>query len=151
MLTNTHLISFDVKGDERGSLIALEQGCNVPFHVARAYYIFDTAPGVRRGFHAHADLLQVAVCVKGACSFLLDDGQHQEVVRLDSPAKGLFIGPMIWREMFDFTPDCVLLVLANKIYDPEDYIREYEAFKQLIDRLEQPLTSLESPEEEKKR
>lgn len=128
MLTNTHLISFDVKGDERGSLIALEQGYNLPFPVARAYYIFDTAPGVRRGYHAHADLLQVAVCVKGACSFLLDDGQQQEVVRLDSPAKGLFIGPMIWREMFDFTPDCVLLVLANKIYDPEDYIRDHETF-----------------------
>jgi len=109
-------------------LIALEQGYNLPFPVARAYYIFDTAPGVRRGYHAHADLLQVAVCVKGACSFLLDDGQQQEVVRLDSPAKGLFIGPMIWREMFDFTPDCVLLVLANKIYDPEDYIRDHETF-----------------------
>ena len=150
MLTNTHLISFDVKGDERGSLIALEQGCNVPFSVARAYYIFETAPGVRRGYHAHADLLQVAVCVKGACSFLLDDGQQTETVRLDSPAKGLFIGPMIWREMFDFTPDCVLLVLANKIYDPNDYIREYAAFRQLVDRQQQPLTSLRSPEEEKK-
>lgn len=128
MLTNTHLISFDVKGDERGSLIALEQDATYPSpsHVRTTSLILPPESG--------GDITPTRTCCKSQfasralCSFLLDDGQHQEVVRLDSPAKGLFIGPMIWREMFDFTPDCVLLVLANKIYDPEDYIRDHETF-----------------------
>jgi len=132
MLANTRMLQFDIKGDTRGSLIALEALKNIPFPIARAYYIFDTATEVRRGYHAHADLLQVAICVKGSCSFLLDDGNARCTVRLTSPQDGLFIGPMIWREMFDFSEDCVLLVLANKPYDPDDYIREYGEFKELV-------------------
>jgi dTDP-4-dehydrorhamnose 3,5-epimerase-like enzyme len=130
MLPNTGLLQFDVMGDERGSLISLESFANIPFSIARTYYIFNTVKSVRRGYHAHADLLQVAVCVKGSCKFLLDNGAQQCIVTLDSPSKGLFIGPMIWREMFDFSDDSVLLVLASKAYDPADYIRDYEAFRE---------------------
>jgi dTDP-4-dehydrorhamnose 3,5-epimerase-like enzyme len=122
------IVEFQTLGDARGSLVALETGKQVPFDIKRAYYIFDTKAGVRRGFHAHKKLQQVAVCVRGACSFLLDDGTDQVTVRLDRPSMGLYIGAMLWREMFDFTDDCVLLVLADEVYDESDYIRSHADF-----------------------
>ena len=125
-------INFDVKGDERGKLIAIEQLKGIPFEIKRVYYIFDTKDGVRRGFHAHKELLQVAICVNGSCKFLLDNGKERvEDIVLDSPNKGLFIDKMIWREMYDFSKDCVLLVLASDYYDEGDYIRDYGKFKSL--------------------
>jgi dTDP-4-dehydrorhamnose 3,5-epimerase-like enzyme len=96
--------------------------------VRRVYYIFGTKPGVERGFHAHKALNQVAVAVAGACEMVLDDGETKTTVRLDSAAKGLLIGPGMWRVMRNFTTDCVLLVLADKHYDEADYIRDYEEF-----------------------
>lgn len=126
------LINFEVKGDERGNLIALEGNKNIPFEIKRVYYIYGTKKGVRRGFHAHKNLKQIAVCVSGSCKFLLDDGEKKEVVLLDSPDKGLFINKMIWREMFDFSDDCVLMVLASDYYDESDYIRDYGEFLEEI-------------------
>lgn len=123
-----HLISFDIKGDARGSLIALEKEHNVPFDIKRVYYIFDTESGVRRGFHAHKNLKQLAICVKGSCKFLLDDGTNKRVYDLNEPTKGLYIEGLVWREMFDFSPDCVLMVLADAYYDETDYIRDYGSF-----------------------
>jgi len=126
-------INFDVKGDDRGKLIAIEQFKDVPFEIKRVYYIFDTKSGVRRGYHAHKDLQQVAICVSGNCKFLLDDGKERiENIVLDSPSKGLFIDKMIWREMYDFSEDGVLLVLASDYYDESDYIRDYEEFLKLV-------------------
>lgn len=122
-------ISFPPLGDDRGSLVALEAHKTVPFEVKRVYYIFGTQPGVSRGFHAHRALQQVAVCVTGKCRMVLDDGTRREDVWLDSPIKGLFIGDLVWREMHDFSPDCVLLVLANEHYNENDYIRSYADFK----------------------
>lgn len=122
-----YLIDIPVFGDTRGSLAALESPL-IPFEIQRIYYIFGTSPGVRRGFHAHRRLQQVAVCVHGACSFLLDNGSHQTTVHLDKPSTGLYLGHMIWREMFDFSPDCVLVVLADSIYDESDYIRSHAEF-----------------------
>lgn len=115
-------------GDERGSLVAVEGGKNVPFDIARAYYIFATAPGVERGFHAHSALTQMAICLSGSCTMVLDDGRTRVDVRLDRPDVGLEIGPMIWREMRDFSSDAVLLVLASAHYDEQDYIRDYQSF-----------------------
>lgn len=123
-----HLINFDIKGDDRGSLIALEKEHNVPFDIKRVYYIFDTKDGVRRGYHAHKNLKQLAICVKGSCKFLLDDGTHQQIYDLNEPTKGLYIEGLVWREMFDFSPDCVLMVLADAYYDETDYIRDYQKF-----------------------
>lgn len=122
------IINFQTLGDDRGSLVALEVGKQIPFDIKRAYYIFDTKPGVRRGFHAHRKLQQVAVCVRGECKFLLDDGTSHVTVLLDQPNKGLYIGSMVWREMYDFTEDCVLLVLADQLYDESDYIRSHADF-----------------------
>lgn len=124
--------TFEEHGDDRGTLISLEENKNIPFEIKRCYYMYDTRKGVRRGFHAHKKLKQMLVCVSGECKILLDDGQDKEVVVLDSPNKGLYIESNIWREMFDFSPDAVLMVLASELYDESDYIRDYDAFIKYI-------------------
>ncbi|QTP55374.1 WxcM-like domain-containing protein [Billgrantia sulfidoxydans] len=121
-------IDFPLLGDERGSLVALESNQTVPFDVRRVYYIFGTQTGVARGFHAHKALKQVAVCVIGKCRMVLDNGRVRESAWLDSPTKGLYITEMLWREMHDFSPDCVLLLLASEHYNEADYIRDYNTF-----------------------
>ena len=121
-------VSFKPLGDERGSLVALEGNKNVPFDIKRVYYLFATKEGVVRGYHAHKNLKQVAVCVTGSCRFVLDDGSRREDIILDSPTVGLIIEEMVWREMLDFSDDCVLLVLASENYDEGDYIRDYQEF-----------------------
>lgn len=125
-------MDLKVRGDERGSLIAIETGSEAPFTVERAYYMFDTKPGVVRGLHAHRTLRQLAVAVRGGCTMLLDDGSKREAVRLNHPARGLAIGALVWREIRDFSPDCVLLVLADQRYDEGDYIRDYDEFCQAV-------------------
>ena len=125
-------INLPPLGDERGSLVALEAAKTIPFDIQRVYYLFDTKPGVSRGFHAHKKLQQVAVCVTGQCRMVLDDGKERKEVWLDSSVKGIALPPMVWHEMHDFSPDCVLLVLASEHYDETDYIRDYEDFLRLI-------------------
>ncbi|WP_201543238.1 sugar 3,4-ketoisomerase [Psychrobacter sp. H7-1] len=127
-----HWIDLPVLGDDRGSLVAIEASDTIPFEVQRVYYIFNTKSGVARGFHAHHQLQQLAVCVSGKCRMVLDDGQTKEEAWLDSPNKGLLIGDMIWREMHDFSDDCVLLVLASEHYDESDYIRDYDEFLKVV-------------------
>lgn len=85
---NVQYLQLQAHGDDRGSLIALEEGKNIPFQVKRVYYMFDTGDGVRRGFHAHKSLKQVAIAVRGSCRFLLDDGKEKIEVRLDNPCQG---------------------------------------------------------------
>lgn len=122
------LINFKILGDERGSLISLEGNRNVPFEIKRVYYIFGTKEGVVRGMHAHRTLKQVVVAVKGSCDFVLDDGKKKECIKLDDPSVGLYIEEFIWREMHNFSKDCVLVVLASDYYDENDYVRDYEKF-----------------------
>ncbi|MBQ4860865.1 WxcM-like domain-containing protein [Pseudoalteromonas sp. MMG013] len=124
------VIDFPSLGDHRGGLIVLEADDHnsVPFEIKRVYYIFDVTHGESRGFHAHKNLTQVAICVAGSCKFKLDDGKAVEYITLDSPSKGLLISSMTWREMHDFSDDCVLLVLASEHYDESDYIRNYDEF-----------------------
>ncbi|UXI51516.1 MULTISPECIES: sugar 3,4-ketoisomerase [Acinetobacter] len=121
-------IHFPPLGDERGSLVALETGKTVPFDIKRVYYIFATQKNVARGFHAHKNLKQIAVCVTGKCRMVLDNGKIRQDAWLDSPTKGLLISDLVWREMHDFSQDCVLLVLASEHYDESDYIRDYQDF-----------------------
>ena len=127
-MEQVYLIDLKLIGDQSGSLIALEENHNVPFDVKRVYYIFATAEGVRRGYHAHKNLKQLAICVSGNCKFLLDDGIKQKHVELNSPVQGLLIEGLIWREMYNFSPDCVLIVLADDYYKEADYIRDYDNF-----------------------
>ena len=126
------IVKFEEHGDSRGTLIALEQMINVPFEVKRVYYMYNAVPGVRRGFHAHKQLKQILVCVKGSCKILLDDGTEKVEVCLDEPNKGLIIESHLWREMFDFSDDAVLMVLASELYDESDYIRNYEEFLEYV-------------------
>lgn len=128
------LIPLQAHGDDRGSLIALEEGKNIPFPVKRVYYLFNTKEGVSRGFHAHKALKQVAIAVRGSCRFVLDDGKERVEVLLDNPAQGLLIESFMWREMHDFSDDCVLMVLADQLYDESDYIRSYDEFISLISK-----------------
>ncbi len=123
------LIPLQIHGDERGSLVSLETEKNIPFEIKRVYYLFDTLEGVSRGFHAHKELKQVAIAVRGSCRFILNDGHERVEILLDNPAQGLLIESFIWREMVEFSPDCVLMVLANKKYDESDYVRDYNQFK----------------------
>jgi len=123
---------FKVRGDERGSLIAIEENADIPFSIKRVYYIFDTQAGVTRGLHAHRTLRQVLVCVNGSCKVLLDDGMEKISVVMNNVSQGLLVDPMIWHEMYDFSSDCVLLVLASDFYDESDYIRDYHEFIELI-------------------
>ena len=132
VMTLATILEFKSNGDDRGSLVALESYKNIPFDIKRVYYIFDTKTGVVRGLHAHKDLSQVMVCLKGSCRVMLDNGLLKEQVVLDSPNKGILIGSMIWREMHDFSADCVLLVLANEYYDESDYIRDYDEFLEVM-------------------
>lgn len=120
-------IHFPPLGDERGSLVALETGKTVPFDIKRVYYIFATQKNVARGFHAHKNLKQIAVCVTGKCRMVLDNGRNKESIWLDSPTQGILITTE-WHEMHDFSQDCVLLVLASEHYDESDYIRDYQDF-----------------------
>ena len=125
-------IELDVRGDDRGSLIALEAATGVPFDIGRVYFIYATREGVIRGRHAHRKLRQWAICLSGACTFTVDNGHERRDFRLDRPDRALEIGPRIWREMSDFTPDAVLLVLADAAYDEADYIRDYDTFLELV-------------------
>lgn len=126
------ILKFQQHGDERGQLVALEKGKEIPFEIKRVYYIYGTKSGVRRGFHAHKHLEQVLVCVKGDCKILLDDGTNKEVVHLFDQSEGLYIANNLWREMYDFSEDAVLLVLASELYDESDYIRDYNEFLQYV-------------------
>jgi dTDP-4-dehydrorhamnose 3,5-epimerase-like enzyme len=129
---NFQIISFQIHGDKRGSLISLEQDKNIPFAIKRVYYIFGTKADVRRGFHSHKNLKQILICVSGGCKILLDDGKERKIIDLNSPQKGLLINKNIWHEMYDFSDDCVLMVLANGIYEESDYIRDYHQFLESI-------------------
>lgn len=128
------LLEFKINGDNRGSLISLEEEKNIPFVIKRVYYIFGTRTNTTRGKHSHTNLQQVAICVSGSCKFLLDDGHKKEIIVLNSPNVGLYIGKNIWREMYDFSSNCVLMVLANEYYSENEYIRNYEDFLKKINK-----------------
>lgn len=127
---------FEIHGDERGQLVAIEQLKDIPFKIERVYYLYETRDGVRRGFHAHKELEQILVCVHGSCKILLDDGNNKRDVVLNKPNEGLYIPNNIWREMYDFSSDAVLLVLASNLYNENDYIRNYDEFISYINESE---------------
>ena len=120
--------AFQQHGDERGMLVALEQYGDIPFEIKRVYYMYQTKKDVRRGFHAHKSLQQILVCIHGSCKVLLDNGTEKETLSLERPYEGLYVANNMWREMYDFSEDAVLLVLASEMYQEEDYIRDYEEF-----------------------
>jgi hypothetical protein len=121
-------IQFHTRTNDTGSLSFFEEGRDIPFAIKRMYYIYGVSPGARRGFHAHKHLQQVLFAIHGSCKLLLDDGSERTIVTLDAPDRGLLLRGVVWREMYDFSPGAVLLVLASEYYDESDYIRDYGAF-----------------------
>ena len=126
------LVDFSVIGDKRGSLVSLEALKNIPFEIKRVYYIFNASSDLPRGFHAHKELQQVLICTSGSCKVILDDGQKKDEYLLNKSSQGLVVDKMKWREMHDFSDDCVLMVLASDYYNEEDYIRDYGEFLKRI-------------------
>lgn len=125
--------AFQQHGDDRGMLVALEEYNDIPFEIKRVYYMYDTKTGVRRGFHAHKNLEQILICIHGSCKILLDNGKgEKKIISLEKPYEGLYISNEIWREMYDFSEDAVLLVLASELYREEDYIRDYNEFLDIV-------------------
>ncbi len=128
-MKNTQLVKIhDVKGDERGKLIAIESGLDIPFEIKRIFYIYGTSVGLPRGNHAHYKTLQYLIAVSGSCKVTLDTGFVQNTYTLDRRNVGLLQEELVWGVMHDFSEDCVLLVLASDHYDESDYIRDYHLF-----------------------
>lgn len=123
---------FQQHGDNRGLLIALEELVDIPFEIKRVYYMYETLEGVHRGFHAHKMLEQILVCINGSCNILMDNGNEKKIVSLEKKYEGLYLPPGIWHEMYDFSKDAVLMVLASEHYNEEDYIRNYDDFLESI-------------------
>ena len=131
-MVNVEEYNFMISADPMyGSLTAIEAGMDIPFDVKRVYYIYKVPDGVRRGFHSHVDLHQMLICVHGSVKILTKTPYEEQITELSSENKGLYIGPMIWREMYDFSDDAVLLVLASEHYTVEDYIRDYAKYEQM--------------------
>lgn len=127
------MIEFPKHLDKYGSLVPVEGADSIPFDIKRVYYIYEVESGVRRGFHSHISLEQVLVCVAGSVKILVKTPKEEKEILLENPQEGLYIGPMIWREMYDFSADAVLLVLASEHYQVEDYIRDYDQYEKMAE------------------
>lgn len=128
MKVNKH----QVHGDDRGKLIALESGLNIPFEIKRVFYIFGVKPDQPRGNHAHYKTKQYLVAVRGSCNISLDNGMDKVTVKLAQPEAGIMQDALVWGSMHDFSDDCVLMVLASEAYSIQDYIFDYQEFRQLV-------------------
>ena len=131
-VSNCRLINSEGHRDNNGKLFVFENLKSVPFEIKRVFCIANAKKNVIRGKHANIKTQMQIICLSGYCKFLLDDGRNKEIVTLNTPETGLFIGTYVWREMFDFSKDCVLIVLASEFYDANEYIRNYEDFLKII-------------------
>ncbi len=129
-----NITKYNVHTDKWGKLVALEGNGEIPFNIKRVYYIYGVEEGVRRGFHSHKKLEQVLICIHGSVKILLKTPDEEEIVTLNKPNEGLYIGPNVWREMYDFDDDGILLVLASDHFKPSDYIREYDKYEKYYNR-----------------
>lgn len=114
--------------DTRGNLTFVEGGNQIPFEIQRVYYLYDVPGGAQRGGHAHKDLHQLIIAMSGSFDVLLDDGVNKKRVHMNRSYNGLYVCPMIWRELDNFSSGSVLMVLASNKYDENDYYRNYEQF-----------------------
>lgn len=127
-MRNVEMISFKKISDDRGVLIPMEYPLQLPFEIKRIYYIYGVEKKERRGFHSHRDLEQILIAISGSVKILVKTPKEEQIIELNDKSKGLYIGPMIWREMFDFSEDAVLLVLASHEYNERDYIRNIDEY-----------------------
>ncbi len=122
------IMEFPDFGDERGNLVVVESGVDIPFEVKRAFYIYGSDSEVIRGRHANRKSEFVMINVSGKSKVKADNGHEQQIIELDRPRMGLYLSTMIWKDMYDFSADSVLLVLASEHYDAEEYIRDYDEY-----------------------
>lgn len=128
-LNGVQMLEFPQHGDERGHLVVVEGLKDVPFEIKRMFYIYGSDANVVRGRHANRKSEFVFINVAGQSKVRVDDGRGNEAVfSISRPHTGLYLPKMIWKDMYDFSPDSVLLVLSNEAYDPDEYIRDYDDF-----------------------
>ena len=126
------LLTFKDLGDERGKLVVIEGNQDIPFDIARAFYIYGSDATVVRGKHANRNSEFVLVNVAGKSKVMITDGTKKEIIELNKPMEAVYIPKMIWKEMYDFSADSVLLVLSNTHYDGSEYIRDFEEYLQIM-------------------
>ena len=122
------VLNFKDLGDERGKLVVIEGNEDIPFEIKRTFYIYDSDSDVVRGQHANRDSEFVLINVAGSSRVRITDGKEEFVVELNKPMMGVYIPKMVWKDMYDFSNDSVLLVLASTHYDGKEYIRDYEEY-----------------------
>lgn len=136
------IIKLDVHSDDRGELVAIENGRNIPFDIKRVFYIFNVGPDVVRARHAQKDTREIIVPLSGTCRLLLDNGRGSRVtMRLEKRDEAVYIDPTVWIELSHFSKDCVLLVLSDVYYSPENQIRDYREFIAQNDTIPEPAES----------
>ena len=131
-LNDCKLIELPKIADPRGNLTFIEGGRHVPFQIQRVYYLYDTPGGAERGGHAHKGLHQLIVAMSGSYDVVLDDGNQRKRIHLNRSYYGLYVCPMIWRELDNFSSGAVCLVLASNLYDESDYYRDYQEFLEAL-------------------
>lgn len=122
------LLNFTEKGDERGKLVIVEGNLDIPFEIRRLFYIYGSDHDVVRGKHANRESEFVLINVSGTSKVMVTDGKNKQIVELSKPRQGVYLPKMVWKEMYDFSPDSVLLVLASTHYNKDEYIRDYNDF-----------------------
>ena len=127
-LSKCRIVDLPKVSDPRGNLTFIEGGRHIPFDIQRVYYLYDVPGGAERGGHAHKGLSQLIVAMSGSFDVVLDDGRERRRVHLNRSYNGLFICPMIWRELDNFSSGAVCMVLASNLYDEADYYRDYDEF-----------------------
>jgi len=130
-LSRCKIIDLPKISDARGNLTFIEENRHVPFDIKRVYYLYDVPGGETRAGHAHKHLHQFMIAATGSFDVTLDDGSKREKFQLNRSYYGLYIPPMLWRELNNFSSGSVCLVLASELYDEKDYIRDYETFKKM--------------------
>ena len=127
------LIDFADLGDERGNLVVIEgEGMDLPFDIKRVFYIYGSDSTVIRGQHANRETEFLLVNVSGSSKVRVDNGDESAVIELNRPRMGLYLSSMLWKDMYDFSEDSVLLVLASRHYDEKEYIRDYGTYLQVL-------------------
>lgn len=123
------IVEFKDLGDERGNLVVIEgEGRDIPFDIKRVFYMYGSDTEVVRGQHANRETEFLLVNVGGSNKVRVDNGEEEEIIELNRPGMGLYLPPMLWKDMYDFSRDSVLLVLASRHYDAGEYIRNYEDY-----------------------
>lgn len=127
------ILQFADLGDERGKLVVIEGGQSIPFEIKRVFYIYGSDSSVVRGQHANMESEFVLINVAGQSKVRITDGREEFVVELDRPMMGVYIPRLIWKDMYDFSSDSVLLVLASSHYDGKEYIRNYDDYIRIVE------------------